>query len=68
MNSPASAKEIVESPRGLGMDLTGAERTEQSEELALTLTKDLFLKALELDIVAYPVIPSIQEVEAGGLP
>lgn len=50
------------------MDLTGAERTEQSEELALTLTKDLFLKALELDIVAYPVIPSIQEVEAGGLP
>lgn len=42
MNSPASAKEIAESPRGLGMDLTGAERTEQSEELVLTLTRDLF--------------------------
>lgn len=54
MNSPASAKEIAESTRGLGMDLTGAERTEQSEELALTLTRDLFFfKAFELDIVAY---------------
>lgn len=53
MGDPPSANNIAEIPRSLATELRGADGTEQSSNLTLTMTKYPILKVFELDLVAY---------------